>query len=431
LTPTKDGQLSHDELDAYLEKLTPGYLGNLALAADNQPIALRAVSKKISLPAGAGGLQTLRVEWDFIGDLTGTVERVRFENKNNSERLGWNEIVVQPAAGIGIFNSTAFGNALTDELKTYPENLLNAPLAERNAEFSVTTNSIGANERPLQNRDGNITAAAPPRDRLAALISVPEMTPGIMLFGLLLAFGLGAMHAMSPGHGKTVVGAYLVGSKGTPKHAVFLGLTVTITHTLGVFALGLITLFASNYILPERILPFLNFVSGLLVFFIGVTLFKDRLFGAMGWKPISPHHHGHEHDSDEEHAHSNDGEHSHDGFTHSHGGVTHSHLPPENVTWRNLLALGISGGLLPCPSALVLMLGAISLGRIGYGIILTLAFSLGLAATLTAIGFAFLYLGKIFDNPSLANNRIVKTLPVFSAFVIACIGAVICYNSLA
>jgi nickel/cobalt transporter (NicO) family protein len=101
------------------------------------------------------------------------------------------------------------------------------------------------------------------------------------------------------------------------------------------------------------------------------------------------------------------------------------------VTWRNLIALGISGGLLPCPSALVLMLAAINLNRVGYGLLLTLAFSFGLAATLMCVGLAFLYLGKLLDRPSLGNNPIVKTLPVFSAFVIACVGAVICYNSLA
>ena len=117
-------------------------------------------------------------------------------------------------------------------------------------------------------------------------------------------------------------------------------------------------------------------------------------------------------------------------FTHTHGGSTHTHVPPQTVTWRSLLALGISGGLLPCPSALVLMLAAINMNRIGYGIVLTLVFSLGLAATLTAVGLIFLYGGKIFDSPTLSNNRIVKTIPVFSAFVIACVGAVICYNSL-
>jgi ABC-type nickel/cobalt efflux system permease component RcnA len=244
------------------------------------------------------------------------------------------------------------------------------------------------------------------------------------MIGLFIAFGLGALHALSPGHGKTIVGAYLVGSKGTPRHAIFLGLVVTITHTLGVFALGLITLFASNYILPDRLMPFLSFVSGLLVFFIGISLFKERLFSFLGWRSSSLHGHSHSHDGDGEHTH------THDGLTHSHGGSTHTHLPPEDISLKSLLGLGISGGLLPCPSALVLMLSAISLGRVGYGLVLTLVFSIGLAATLTTVGLVFLFVGKAFGSSSLSENRLFKALPAVSSFVIACVGAVICYKSI-
>ncbi|MDQ3132085.1 MAG: sulfite exporter TauE/SafE family protein [Acidobacteriota bacterium] len=435
----KDGTLSEDELNAYAERITPQFLANLRLSVNNQPLEIRAESKEITTPPGAGNLPTLRIEWNLIADLpnNNAVNQVVFENKNYAERLGWNEIVVNRLSGINVFDSTAFGSGITDELKAYPQETLNAPLSERTAQFSYAFGAMPENAVILQNRDGHKTAAVQ-TDRLAELIAVPEVTPSIILFGLFLAFGLGAIHAMSPGHGKAVVGAYLVGSKGTPKHAIFLGLTVTITHTLGVFALGLITLFASNYILPERLIPFLSFVSGLLVLYIGLTMFKSRLFTLLGWEKAG-HHHGHSHDHapDQEHSygeqkhqnHSPD-EHSHDNFTHTHDGNTHTHLPPENISWKSLLALGISGGLLPCPSALVLMLSAISLNRVGYGIVLTLVFSFGLAATLTAVGLLFLYVGKAFGNSGLAENRILKTLPVFSALIIACLGAVICYNSL-
>lgn len=418
----KDGIMSQVELNAYVESITPAYTGNLALYINGEPLALSVKRSSADLTTGAGGLQTLRITWDLGADVEAQeANNVRFENRNYAERLGWNEMVAGRASGINIYNSSAFGGGVTDELKAYPEESLAAPLAERRAEFSYTAGTVPESARALQNRDGQ-TAAAVPHDRLAELISVPEITLPIALFGLLLAFGLGAMHAMSPGHGKTVVGAYLVGSKGTVKHAAFLGLTVTVTHTLGVFALGFITLFASNYILPERLMPFLNFVSGLLVFFIGISLFKDRLFGALGWKAAG---HGHSH----EHGHEY-GEHTHDGLTHTHGGSTHTHLPPAEISWKSLLALGISGGLLPCPSALVLMLSAISLGRTGYGLILTLVFSFGLAATLTCVGLVFLFVGKAFVGKSLSGNRLVKAVPVLSAFVIACVGAVICYNSL-
>ncbi len=407
----KNGVFSDEELNAYAAKITPNYLSNLSLNVNNQTLSLRTDSSKVSLKDGAGRLPTLRIEWDFIADsLIADTNIVKFENKNFAERIGWNEIIVNKTNGINVFDSSIFGNTLSDELKTYPENLLNAPLSERTAEFSFTANVIPATAKVLQNRDGNASVAVQ-KDRLAELIAIPEITPTVVLFALLLAFGLGAMHALSPGHGKTVVGAYLVGSRGTIKHAMFLGLTVTITHTVGVFALGLITLFASNYILPEKIMPFLTFISGLMVFYIGVNLFKDRLLSIFGTKDIHSHH-------------------THSHGEHSHGGKVHSHLPPQEITWKNLLGLGISGGLLPCPSALVLMLSAISLNRTGYGILLTFVFSLGLAATLTSIGLIFLYVGKIFGDSKFGESKILKGLPVFSAFVIAFFGAVICYNAL-
>lgn len=430
----KNGTLSDDELSAYLEKISPNYIANLNLSIDGKNVQLQPTEKNIELREGSGNLKTLRIEWTLTGNLAvenlKEVHKLNFENKNYLERVGWNEIVVGRVSGINIFNSDAFGSGISNELNAYPQESINSSLTERTAEFSFTSGTIPADAQVLQNRDGHKTAAVQ-KDRFAELINAEVITPTVIFFGLLLAFGLGAMHAMSPGHGKAVVGAYLVGSKGTPKHAIFLGLTVTITHTLGVFALGFLTLFASNYILPEKLMPFLNFFSGLLVLFIGLTLFKDRLLMFLGYKTDSHKHHDHvhpPHSHDQDHSH--DDIHSHDGLEHSHGGSTHTHLPPEKVTWKSLLALGISGGLLPCPSALVLMLSAISLNRIGYGLVLTVMFSFGLAATLTGFGLLFLYLGKFFENRSLATNPFIKALPVLSSFVIACLGAVICYQAL-
>ena len=422
----KNGTLSPEELNAYAAIITASYLENLHLTGDKLPLALRSVTTNITLPPGAGNLPTLRVEWIFLADLpTGDnqVHEVFFENRNNPGRVGWNEVVISQTNGVNVFNSTAFGSDLSNELKAYPENMLTAPLSEHAARFSFNFGALPADVKPLRNRDGQKSASAQ-KDKFAELIDVEHLTFPVALLGLLIAFGLGAFHALSPGHGKTVVGAYLVGSRGTIKHAVFLGLTVTVTHTLGVFALGLITLFASQYIFPERLFPFLNFASGLLVVLIGISLFKNRLFGVLGWK--TDYHDHHEESPDE-----GENASSQDVFTHTHNGRTHSHKPPETVTWGSLLTLGISGGLLPCPSALVLMLAAISAQQVAYGLIVTLAFSVGLAATLTSIGLIFLYVGKIFENPLLGSNRIVKTLPVFSAFVITCLGAIICYTSFA
>lgn len=433
----KDGAISDAELNAYSAALTPGYLKNLFLDINGNAVPLRAASEKIQLVPGAGGLNTLRIEWDLTGDvpMLSTANNAAFRNDNYSERVGWREIVVTRVSGVEIFDSTAFGSGITDEIKAYPQETLSSPLGERAAKFSFASGPLPQNAKPLVNRDGHYTASIQ-KDRLAELIAVPEITLPIALFGLLIALGLGAMHAMSPGHGKAVVGAYLVGSQGTAKHAAFLGLTVTVTHTLGVFALGFLMLFASNYILPETIMPFLGFMSGMIVLYIGLTMFKSRLLAALGYRGGEHHNHaghGHNHDG-HGHDHTHDHGHLHEAhdhaLTHTHDGHTHSHAVPESITWKSLLALGVSGGLLPCPSALVLMLSAINLNRIGYGLILTVAFSFGLAATLTIVGLIFLYGGRIFDGEKMSGYRLVKALPVFSAFFITCVGAVICYTSI-
>ncbi len=239
------------------------------------------------------------------------------------------------------------------------------------------------------------------------LISGAVGLGGSLIVALIGAFFWGAMHAMSPGHGKTIVGAYLMGSKVTAQHALFLGLTTTLTHTIGVFILGLATLFASQFILPERVLPWLSILSGLTVLAIGLNLFVSRLRNQS-----REHHHHHHHDGEHHHHHHHDGEHH------------HHHLPSNTpVTWRNLLALGISGGLVPCPSALVLLLSAIAIGRVGFGLSLVVAFSLGLAAVLTGLGLLLIYGKQRFEKLQLPKpQRLLRILPALSAFLISLIG---------
>lgn len=431
-----DGTKSDAEFSDYAARSAAQYAKGLLLTVDGALIALQTVGQKVTTPQGSGGLQTLRIECDLTGAIAaapeaGPARHLRFEDTNNHNRIGWREIVVVPTNGVSVFDSTAFGNGVTDELKAYPQDMLTAPLDERVAELSFTRAGIPAGATALRTRDGRPVSAA--HDRFAELIAVPDITPVVALLGLLVAAGLGALHAFSPGHGKTVVGAYLVGSRGTARHAAFLGLTVTITHTLGVFALGVVTLFASQYILPERLFPILSLVSGGIVVAIGLSLFVRRLRAASGFSTDA--HHGHDH-SHGEHTHDHvhvDHSHHEGELTHSHGGKVHSHLPPgadgSAVTWRNLLALGVSGGLLPCPSALVVLLSAISLHRVGYGMFLVVAFSAGLACTLTAIGLAFVYAGRWMKRP-LGNGRLVRILPAASALVVTCVGLAICYEAL-
>jgi len=243
------------------------------------------------------------------------------------------------------------------------------------------------------------------------------------IYTLSLHDALPILHALSPGHGKTVVGAYLVGSRGTPRHAAFLGLTVTITHTIGVFALGVVTLLASQYVVPERLFPVLSLLSGAMVVGIGVSLLTRRLRAAL----VHMH-------TDDDHSHPHDHDQLDDPLKpHSHGGREHSHLPPgadgTPITWKSLLALGVSGGILPCPSALVVLLAAISLHRVGYGMLLVLAFSVGLASVLTAVGLIFVY-AKQFLKSAGIFGRLSKVLPAVSALVITCAGLTICYEAL-
>src|SRR6266536_2199101 len=421
-----DGNLNEAELNAYLDRVTPGYLAGLKLTVDGAPIALRLTGKSVSKQPGAAGLFTLRIVYELTGEFAsaGVARRFRFENANMAERAGWREIVVAPAPGAQVFDSTAYGGGVTDELRAYPEDLLMAPLDERVAEWSTAAGQAPANAKPLTLRDGKPVAAA--RDRFAELIAAPNLTPGVILIGLLIAFVLGGMHAMSPGHGKTVVGAYLVGSRGTAKHAAFLGLTVTITHTAGVFALGVVTLLASNYVVPERLYPILSLLSGAIVVFIGVSLLVRR------FRSLLVQHSTEELHTDGGHMHA----HAESMLPHSHGGRSHSHVPPGGdgspVTWKSLLLLGISGGLLPCPSALVVLLAAISLHRVGYGLLLVVAFSIGLAGMLTAVGLVFVYAQRLVKLQRRLGSlgRVQQVLPVVSALVISCAGLVICYGAL-
>jgi len=421
-----NGITSQAELNAYVARVASSYVDGLLLEEDGRPEHLTVTSSKITALPGAGGLQTLRLEYELAGPVHQAAavasHRLRYRDTNQKDRIGWRELVTTPGSNVTIFDSSVFSNSVSNELRSYPADMLASPLDEDQAELSWTAGPPPAAAALLRTRNGRPTVVS--KDRFAELISVRELTPGIALLGLLLAGVLGAAHALSPGHGKTVVGAYLVGSRGTPRHAAFLGLTVTITHTAGVFALGLATLFASRYFLPERLFPVLSLVSGALVALMGLSLFWRRLSGLWGYTDG----HGHTHEHTHEHGHGPSG------HMHSHGGGRpHSHLPPndEAISWRNLLALGVSGGLLPCPSALVVLLSAVALHRVGYGLLLVVAFSIGLAATLTGIGLAFVYAGRWFSQfGSVGQTQwLLKVVPVLSAFVVACLGAAICYQA--
>jgi ABC-type nickel/cobalt efflux system permease component RcnA len=352
--------------------------GRLELELDGRRAELVPVAHKVSERPGAGGLATLRFEAVYRVTDPGASSSLLFHDSNFADRVGWREIVVRATDGARIASADVPATSASDELRAYPRDLLRSPLDVTSASARF---ALGAAPGTPPAFTG---ASAPERSAgsFESLVDRENLGAGAILLSLLIAAFWGAAHALSPGHGKAMVAAYLVGSRGTPRHALLLGLTVTVTHTAGVFALGLVTLGLSELIVPEQLYPWLNLVSALLVVCVGVSVLRARL------RRRHAHHHHHHH-----------GERS----------------------LRDLLAVGISGGLLPCPTALVVLLAAISLHRVGYGLVLILAFSVGLAGAMTGVGLAAVSARRFLRRKSF-DGRIVRALPAASAAVILVLG---------
>jgi ABC-type nickel/cobalt efflux system permease component RcnA len=351
---------------------------NARLSVDGKATALRPVRTRLAHPRGAGGLDTTRLEVVLAGPRLDRESRIAYRDGNYRDRIGWKEIVVGADAP-----------SRSHELRAYPKDLLQSPLDQT----SVTTDLApgdGPDVTPTLSSGRSLRAPDRVADSgFAALVGRSHLSVLVILASLGAALFWGAAHALSPGHGKTIVTAYLVGRRGTVRHAGLLGLIVTITHTIGVFTLGLVTLALSQFIVPDRLYPWLNLVSGLLVVGIGASVFYSR------WRHRRAHSHGHDHHH-------------------------HHHAEPD-ASFRSLLAVGVSGGLLPCPSALVVLLAAISLHRVAFGLLLIVAFSAGLALTITAIGCAAVLARGAFRRVSL-EGPLVRLLPAASALVILAAG---------
>ena len=277
---------------------------------------------------------------------------------------------------------------------------------------------------------GAADAADGETDALSDMLRSEELTLGLIMGALALSFFLGAAHGLEPGHGKTIVAAYLVGTRGTIGNALFLGGVVTLTHTMSIILLGLVALFASQYILPEQIFPYLGTASGLLIIGLGTWLLVGHLRGRGHGHSHShqAHHHDHSHEEHHGHDHSHEAHH-HDHHGHAHGEHSHSHEIPNKVTLGSLLTLGISGGIVPCPGALVILLLAVALHRIAFGLLLLVAFSVGLAAILIAIGILIVKARPLVDRFS-GDGRWIQRLPIASAVIIIVVGCAITLRTL-
>lgn len=436
-------------IENYLSVTGEALKQRLVLKANGQPVQLQQNSHDAIFPPGAGGLPTMKVGFVYRSPLSTAIRaaplEVEFLDDNFAGRAGWKEIIAVSSDARTIVGSSVPAQDRSHELSAYPTDLLNSPpqTLEARVIFSLAipaeSNVAAASSLSLR---ANVMGT--PRNAFTELMNTRDLRATFLLTAALIAAGLGGLHAMEPGHGKTLVAAYLVGSRGSIRHVVLLGSVVTASHTASVYLLGITTLYASRWVMPDRLYPWLGVASGTLVALLGMVLFVRRFNSSDDAQhhyhhdedPLMPHRHNflgehlHGHHA-HTHTHLGQGAHSHEGLTHEHeqSHTIQSH-DDSRVSIRELLALGITGGIVPCPAALVVLLSAVAIGRIVFGLFLILAFSTGLAAALIFFGIATLYARRLISWFRNDSPMISRWLPMTSSAVITIIGVTMTLTSL-
>lgn len=452
--------------------------GRLAVTAVTAPrrLSWTVRSATFAHTPGQAGLPTSRLECRLRAplDLGNAPVTLRVTTGVDAGRVGWNEITAR-GTGTHLRHSTAPETSASDELRHYPRDLLTAPRGDTTAEFTVTTgegaSTTNGHTASIDRGDGLEARVEALSQHLASLAGARSLTVPVGLLAILLSIVLGAGHALLPGHGKTVMAAYLAGRRGRTRDAVTVGATVTATHTAGVLLIGLcLTAFSS--LAGDTVLNWLGVISGALVTLVGANLLTDAvrrsrrkpahphaphpsptppasspaLVGAAGpantaeadhlttasHAPLA-HDHAHNHDHDHDQAHTTAHRHGLFGHHHSHGPTptptlttTTTSARPEPFTTRGLIGLGIAGGLVPSPSALVVLLGAVALGRTAFGATLVLAYGLGMAATLTAVGLLLVRLGnRVTTLDRYPLSRWVRRVTPYTALLTAALVLVV------
>jgi ABC-type nickel/cobalt efflux system permease component RcnA len=429
----------------------------LGLVVDGKPLLLKLLSSEVIFPPGAGGLPTMKMGFVYQSaylapDKEPTVASLEYADNNYPGQAGWKEIVAVADGGATFVRSSVPKTDRSAELTNYPTDLLNSPpqdlsaaiefrfpitVVARNAATSaphsrskgvVPATRVGA-AQPLVASTPAIVAPpqavapplhlranqqATPRSAFTELIATRNLSLWFLITAACIAFSLGALHALEPGHGKTIVAAYLVGSHGTAWHALLLGIIVTVSHTAGVFALGAITLYASRYIVPEQLYPWLGVFSGLTIAGLGGYMFLRR------WSGL-----------DLDHSHTSGTLHGLWSFSRNKDAAAPKPVVnAKSVSLYQLFALGITGGIIPCPAALVVLLSACALHRIGLGFFLIMAFSLGLAAVLISLGMLMVYGRRFMVRLPVEGALTTRWLPVVSAACMTVLGAGIAVRAL-
>jgi nickel/cobalt exporter len=395
LDTNEDGEVSDAELEAGRVSSCSVLAEDLDLAAGGDRVQPTLMAAGLELRPGVGGLSTLRQVCTFeaqLADAFGAGTEVAFVDRSYAGRIGWREIVVE---GSGVAVTPVEGElreaTVSDRLRAYPPERLDDALADEHIVVSVAPGGAelpapaipdatpvqGATAAPDPGPATPVGAAVPGgvAGEIPALFQTADLTPFVVLLSLATAAALGAAHALTPGHGKTLMAAYLVGTRGTPVHALGLGLSVSVSHTIGILALASLVIGAQGILNPDVLVRTAPVVAALAIVAIGGWMLISELRRRAA-QPEAVH--GHDHHGDE-----------HDPHEHSHGGVRHSHAPigsGTTITWRSLFVLGLAGGIIPSTSALLILLGAIASGRAAFGIVLVVAFGVGMALVMSGIG---------------------------------------------
>jgi nickel/cobalt exporter len=414
----RDGAVSNVEGAAWADATCRSMTADLSLAVGGRQLKLEPTGLGLTFAAGQAGLDTLRLVCTYRADYPAiaAATNVEFQDRTFGARQGWREIVVT-GKNVDLGGVEAFAAGASDRLRRYPTDAGGAIRAQSAAHFSVAP-SAGTSTAGLPQVEDAVALGSPPDlivetsssvavvpggvadlpAELTRLIGAGDLSLPAILVAVLLAALVGAFHAATPGHGKTLMAAYLVGSRGSVRHALGLGFTVTLAHTIGVFALGAIVLIAGAALPYERLLPLLGLVSGLVVTALGIIFLAQRL----------------KLDTD-----------THE---HSHGPIRHSHLPEQEgpLRRRNLVALGLVGGLVPSASAILILVGAIAAGRPAFGMALTVAFGAGMAAVLVGLGVLLVRARSLVERlPSRSLGRALALAPVATALVFVIVGVAI------
>ena len=419
-----NGTVTPAEFQTWSRREARSLLAGVRLSDGGADVALRVTCSTAHFAPGQAGLPVLRLDAGFEGALPSSQGSISYRDQNDPDRIGWREITAVGSDGAALERSSVPAASVSDELHAYPKDLLASPLDVRQASLTYGPGASDQTSGSLCASSGGESAVRPgiTGGGFADLIERTNVTPAVVALSLLLAIGFGALHAMGPGHGKTLMAAYLVTAGGKLRHATAVGGAVALMHTASVLGLGLLVLALERTFSPERIYPWLGVASGLAALGLGAALLAGRL-GAWANERRAAEDHSHTHEAVSRGSHDAGETAEHGPVPHSHGLGTHTHSVTDSpvLSRRGLTALAVAGGILPSPTALVVLLSAVSFHRLVFGLVLIAAFSIGLASALVVVGLVAI--GARDAVTSRLSSGMGQLLPVLSAACIVGVGA--------